>query len=349
MDDFAPSLQRVPRPAHWPQPEDLGFGPALCPLLVSCEHDGQDWSPPEVLPREQARLAIASGALQYGLSVFDGLKAYRAPQGGVHLFRPQAHAQRLIASAQRLRLPPVSEALFMQTHRMAVRLHEDFLPPPGRGTLYLRPTLHADEESLGLKRAARHRYTVTVIASSDPPLKQLRLWAEPELIRAAPGGLGAAKTGANYAHGLPGLLRARDRGYDDVIWLDAATHQWLGEAGTMNLFVQIGSTLFTPPLDGTILAGVTRDTLLQLARDAGFEVSESPLSLENLRAAAERGMLHGAFGCGTAARVALIREIAGEALRIEVPDGAWARQLAALLKAVQEGSADDYSDWRVAV
>lgn len=349
MDDLSFSLPCAKLPANWPQPEALGFGAYLGPLLISCEHDGQRWSPPEVLPRDHVRLALASGGLQYGLSVFEGLKAYRAPDTGMHLFRPQDHARRLAASAQRLCLPEIPESLFMQTCRMAVRVHEAFLPPQGRGSLYLRPTIHADEEALGLKRASHHRYTVAVTPCSDPPLKTLRLWAEPELIRAAAGGLGAAKTGANYAAGLGGLMRARERGYDDVIWLDAATHCWLCEAGTMNLFVQIGRRLLTPPLDGTILAGVTRDSLLHIARDLGLEVAEQPISLEELRASAKAGELGCAFGCGTASRIVVIRGIGTLDGDIVLPDNGLPQQLAAHLKTMQEGDATEHPEWRVAV
>ena len=349
MDDLPFSLPRAELPADWPTSEKLGFGQYLAPLLISSEHDGQRWSAPQVLPRESTRLAIASGGLQYGLSVFEGLKAYRGPDGTAHLFRPQNHARRLAASAHRLCLPEIPEDLFLETCRMAARVHEAFLPPHGRGSLYLRPTIHADEEGLGLKRASRHRYTVAVTPCSDPALKMLRLWAEPELIRAAAGGLGAAKTGANYAAGLGGLMRARERGYDDVIWLDAATHRLLGEAGTMNLFVQIGPRLLTPPLDGTILAGVTRDSLLHIARERDIEVAEAPVSLENLESAAREGQLACAFGCGTAARIVVIREVGDPHGRITLLDSDLPQKLAAHLKALQEGSSAEYSHWRVAI
>jgi branched-chain amino acid aminotransferase len=349
MDDATPTRSLAKLPADWPQPEALGFGAYLAPLLVSCEHDGQQWSAPLVLPRDAVRLAIASGGLQYGLSVFEGLKAYRAPDGRMHFFRPQDHARRLAASARRLCLPEISDELFLQSCRLAAQAHEAFLPPHGRGSLYLRPTIHADEESLGLKRASRHRYTVTVTPCSDPPLKTLRLWAEPELIRAAPGGLGAAKTGANYAAGLGGLMRARELGYDDVIWLDATTHRWLGEAGTMNLFVQIGRRLVTPPLDGTILAGVTRDCVLQIARGLGLEAVEAPLNLEGLQLAARRGELACAFGTGTAARLASIRDIGTPQGNIELPDSDLPQKLAARLKQLQEGSSTEHPRWRIAI
>lgn len=347
--ELEPALPRAVLPLNWPAPEALGFGQVLAPYLVVSDHDGEGWSAAQVLERDDARLAIASGGLQYGLSVFEGMKAYRSPDGGIHLFRPEMHLRRLNASAQRLHLPAVDEALFLRSCVQAVQIHEAMLPPAGRGSLYLRPTIHADEEALGLKQASRHRYSVTVTPSSDPLPKSLRLWAETELIRAAPGGLGAAKTGANYAAGLSGLLRARERGYDDVIWLDAATHRWLGEAGTMNLFVQIGDRLLTPPLDGTILAGVTRDSLLQLARETGIDAVEQAMSLDELRSAAASATLGCAFGCGTASRIVRIAGIGTAQGDIAVPDNGLPAQLGARLKAVQEGAAADYPSWRVRI
>ncbi|HZP11177.1 MAG TPA: branched-chain-amino-acid transaminase [Nevskiaceae bacterium] len=340
MNDLAVSL---------PAPEQLGFGTYLAPVIVSCEHDGQRWSSPVAVASESARLPIASGGLQYGLSVFEGLKAYRNPSGGVHLFRPLDHARRLAASARRLHLPEIPEALFVESCRMATRANEQWLPPHGRGSHYLRPTILADEEALGLRPAKRHRYTVTISPSSDPPLKPMRLWAEPEMIRAAPGGLGAAKTGANYAAGLGGLLRARELGYDDVLWLDAREHRVIGEAGTMNLFVQIGSRLLTPRLDGTILAGITRDSILKIAAEMNIDTEEATIDLETLANASASGALKCVFASGTAARIARITEIGTAAGAIKSGDGDLPQALAARLKAVQEGTTDHYADWRTSV
>jgi branched-chain amino acid aminotransferase len=350
MTEPTSSLPKASLPTGWPEPEALGFGAYLAPYLVHCSQRGSSgWSGPRVDAREQAPLPVASGGLQYGLSVFEGLKAYRGPDGALHLFRPREHARRLQASARRLSLPEVPEELFLDACRIAVQVHEALVPPHGRGSLYLRPTLYADEEGLGLKLAAQHGFSVVATPCSDPPLKTLRLWAEPELIRAAPGGLGAAKTAANYAAGLGGLLRARERGYDDVIWLDATERRMLGEAGTMNLFVQIGEQLLTPPLDGTILAGVTRDSLLSLLRDQGIDARERAVSLDELADAERRGRLGCAFGCGTAARIVRIAEIGDHWRSIRFADNGFPTALAARLKSVQEAGTAEHADWRIPV
>lgn len=334
-------------PSDWPAPEQLSFGRYLAPLVVRSRWSpAAGWSAIQVVPRGDVQVSVASGTVQYGLSVFEGLKAYRAPDGSAHLFRPAEHAARLRASAARLGMPQIDEALFLQACREAVRIHEAYLPPQGRGSLYLRPTLAASEEALGYRAAIEHQFSVTVMPCCDPPLKTMMLWAEPELTRAAAGGLGAAKTGGNYAAGLLGQLRARERGFDDVAWLDAATHTRLAEAGTMNLFVEVDRTWITPPLDGTILAGVTRDTVIRLLRAEGLKVEEADLDLRELAHLERAGRVGGAFGTGTAARLVRISAIRGACASVQFRDAGHAMRFARMLKEAQERRRnDDHLGW----
>ncbi|MGQ0700038.1 MAG: aminotransferase class IV [Panacagrimonas sp.] len=336
-------------PLDWPEPEALGFGQYLAPYAIVADHAACGWSAPRIVPLAEARSPVACGGLQYGLSAFEGLKAYRAPDGHAHLFRPVEHAERLRASAARLCMPQVDPGLFVEMCRLATQVQESWLPPHGRGSFYLRPTLYADEEALGFRTASRHRLVVLVTPSSDPVLKTVNLWAEPELTRAAPGGLGAAKTGGNYAAGLLGLLRAKEQGCDDVAWLDAATHTKLAEAGTMNLFVEIDRVWCTPPLDGTILAGVTRDSLMRLMRDEGLEVAERVLDLNELVRLERAGRVGGAIGTGTAARIVRIASITGPRTRLSLRDPGHAERFSRMLKSAQEGSVMALPQWRHAV
>lgn len=336
----------VAPPPDWPAPEQLSFGRYLAPLVVCARWSpAAGWADPQVVPRGDAQVPIASATVQYGLSVFEGLKAYRGPDGSAHLFRPRDHAARLRASAARLGLPEVDDRLFLAACREAVRVHEAFLPPHGRGSLYLRPTIAASEEALGYRAAIEHQFSVTVMPCCDPALKTMALWAEPELTRAAAGGLGAAKTGGNYAAGLLGQMRARERGFDDVAWLDAATHSRLAEAGTMNLFVEVDRTWVTPPLDGTILAGVTRDTLMKIVRDAGLRVEEADLDLKELSRLERAGRVGGAFGTGTAARLVRISAIRGPRASVQFRDAGHALRFAHLLKQAQEGGGAAHAGW----
>lgn len=337
-------------PRDWPEPEHLGFGQYLAPLVVLADHlPARGWSPLRVVPLADARTPVASGGAQYGLSVFEGLKAYRDPGGAAHLFRPREHAARLRASASRLAMPELDEDLFLDACCLAARVHDAWLPPHARGSLYLRPTILAAEEALGFRVARHHQFAVVVTPSSDPALKTVDLWAEPELTRAAAGGLGAAKTGGNYAAGLLGLMRAKEQGCDDVAWLDAATHTKLAEAGTMNLFVEIDHVWCTPPLDGTILAGVTRDSLMQLMHAQCLKVEERELDLRELAALERAGRVGGALGTGTAARVVRIASIRGPQNAVQFRDVGHAERFCRLLKAAQEGADNAPIGWRVAV
>lgn len=326
MNAFAPSVKAPVLP----------FGQTLSAAVLYCEHDGSAWNAPGPARLQDLAVPLAGPALQYGLSVFEGLKAYRAEDTSVHLFRPQDHARRLRASAERLGLPAVPEALFLHACAEITGRLADDIPDHGQGALYLRPTLYALDQTLGLRPAVRHGFAVVGNPCADPAFKSLRLWAEPDLIRAAPGGLGGIKTAANYAAGLGGLLRARTEGYDDVLWLDAATHRWLGEAGSMNIFAEIDGMLVTPPLDGTILPGVTRAQVLNLAPEIGIPVMERALSLDELVQAAGAGRLGSLFGTGTASRVVSISRIANADVSIAAGSDVTARRVYDRLKHCQE-------------
>ena len=322
------------------------FGQHLLSTVWHAEHDGQRWHAGRLASREALPVTVAGGTVHYGLSVFEGLKAYRGANGRAHLFRPRDHARRLQQSALRLALPTVPEALFLEACAMLLAAVDDDLPPMGAGAIYLRPTLYASDEGLGLRPGRRHGFTVIANPCIDPPRKQLRLWAEPVMSRAAPGGLGGIKAAANYAAGLGGLLAARDRGYDDVLWLDALTHTALCEAGTMNVFAELDGVLTTPPLDGTLLAGITRDTVLTLAAQRGQATAEAPITLAALRAASAAGRLGAMFGTGTACRLVEIVEIGTDQGPIVPTAGDTVETLYQALKQAQEAG-DEGWNWPV--
>ena len=336
-------------PASLPEPKALGFGLYMAPFAVSAMHEtGEGWSAPEVLPRAALGLELASGALQYGLSVFEGAKAYRTSDGGLHLFRAREHIARLQRSAARLCLPDIDEAALMKMLLRAVEVHRDWVPPAGRGSLYLRPTLFACEEGLGLRTASRHRLVVLASPASNPLCAPKRLWAERELIRAADGGLGAAKTAANYAASLLGAQRARLRGFDDALWLDAREHRYLGEAGAANLFVALDDRVLTPALDGSILAGITRDSVIALLREAGHRVEETFISLDDLQGWQQSGRLREVFGVGTAVRLFPVAEIAWGEASVRPSASVLSAWLVRRLAEVQEASSADWPQWRQA-
>jgi len=333
-----------------PRPASFGFGaPLLEQVLLMEHHEATGWQAPQMLPRQAADLPIASGAVQYGLACFEGLKALRAPDGSVHVFRADRHGARMVQSCERMCLPVLPAAAFVQQMRAFVRAHEDQVPPPGQGALYLRPTIAATEEFLGVRPAKRHLFAVVGTPVPKPASKPLQLWIEREFVRAAPGGVGFAKTGGNYAAGLLGAERAKQRGLDQVVWLDGIERRWLAEAGVMNVFVVLGDEVATPPLDGTILPGVTRDACLTLLRGFGLRAAERRIALDELVEAQRRGELREAFGTGTAACVVPITRMVGEREELTPAAGEVASRLREAIEAIQEGRAADAHGWRQAV
>lgn len=321
----------------------LGFGRVLGPFALLADHDPErGWTGARLVHREQATTLAGAASVQYALSVFEGLKALRGPDGTIHLWRPDRHAARFTRSALRIAMPPLPEASFIDAARAIVRAHEGWVPAHGKGSLYLRPTLYATEEFLGVRPARTHQLAIVVAAVDDFYSAPLRLWAEREHVRAAPGGLGDAKTGANYAAALLATERAKARGFHQVLWLDAFAHDVLAEAGTMNVFVVVDGVVRTPALDGTILPGVTRDACLTLLRARGIPCEETTISLAELQLAARRGGLTEAFGTGTAAVVAPIAAIGTDegTFELQAP-GEVAATLRATLEAIQQGRADD--------
>jgi branched-chain amino acid aminotransferase len=329
----------------------LGFGKVLAPFALIVEHDAANgWHDARFVRREEATTLVAGAAVQYALSVFEGLKALRGPDGTVHLFRPDMHARRMLKSAVRVTLPALPEETFVEACKATVRALEPWVPAHGQGSLYLRPTTYATEEFLGVRPSVTHRFAVIASAADAFYDHALRLWAETHYIRAAPGGLGDTKTGANYAASLLGAEAAKQRGYDQVLWLDAHRHALLGEAGTMNVFVVVDGVVKTPKLDGTILPGVTRDACLSLLRARGVACEEGDIALADLVTAAREGRLTEMFGTGTAAIIAPISVIGTEETVIEVTaPGPIARSLKAELEAIQQGVAPDPQGFRVAV
>jgi branched-chain amino acid aminotransferase len=341
LDPLAQGITTLPPLAQ------LGFGRHLGAQVVTCEHDAaHGWSEPRVVPLAASALPLASAGVQYALSVFEGVKAYRAPSGTVHLFRVEAHAERLRRSARRLCLPDVDAALFVAMCTQATALHEALVPPHGAGALYLRPTLAATESFLGLRAAHSHVLAVAVSPCARPADAPVRLWLERTQVRAAPGGLGAVKTGANYAAGLAALERARSQGFDQALFVDAVEHERLAETGGSNVFVVLDDRVVTPALDDTILGGITRDSVLAILGELGHRVEERPPTLAELEAWARTGRLRELFVTGTAASAAPVSLLAGAGLRIEPPGGPLVAAVRRRLEEAQTGSGPCPDGWR---
>ena len=331
---------------------DPGFGRVFTDHMVVIRYaDGQGWHDARVTARVPFQLDPASAVLHYAQEIFEGLKAYRTDAGGAALFRADANARRFRQSAERLAMPALPDALFLESIRRLVAIDREWIPESEGGSLYLRPFMFASEVFLGVKPASEYLYAV--IASSvgayfKGGAPSISLWVTEDYSRAATGGTGAAKCGGNYAASLLAQSEAIRQGCDQVVFLDAAEHRWVEELGGMNIFFGFADgTLQTPPL-GTILPGITRDSLLRLARDSGLVVREEGYTLDQWRADAASGRLVEAFACGTAAVITPIGQVKSAGGDFTIGSGApgpIAIRLRERLVAIQRGHAPDPYGW----
>jgi branched-chain amino acid aminotransferase len=346
-------VERTTRPTAMPAADKLGFGRCFSDHMFRAHHDEEGWHEGVIVPRAPLALDPAATVLQYSQCIFEGLKAFCSPEGKIRLFRPAFHARRFVESARRLCLPDVPVADFLRAVFALVRVDERFVPRAEGTSLYLRPTLMGTEAFLGVRPSIQAEFFVIaspVGAYWQGGRRPLRIWVETELVRAAPGGSGAAKFGGNYAASLLAAERAKTRGYDQVLWTDARAHQEIEEIGTMNVFVKIGDTVLTPSLDGTILAGATRDCVLALLREWGTRVEERKIELAEIEQAHRAGTLVEMFGTGTASIVAPISQLGLGDREISVgsgEEGDLTRRLYDTIRGVQRGTVDDRHEWLV--
>ena len=331
---------------------DPGFGKIFSDHMVTIDWtEGQGWHSARLGPRQPIPLDPAASVLHYAQEIFEGLKAYRLADGTMALFRPEANARRFNASAQRLAMPELPEDLFIEAIRQLVAVDANWFPEVEGGSLYLRPFMIATEAFLGVRPAKEYKFIVIASPAGNyfkSGAPAVSIWVS-DYTRAAPGGTGAAKCGGNYAASLVPTAEAFAKGHDQVLFLDAAEHKWIEELGGMNLFfVMADGRINTPPLTGTILPGVTRNSLLQLAAEEGLKVSEEPYSLDQWRADAASGALLEAFACGTAAVVTPVGKVAGRDGEFTIGSGGpgqITQKLRSRLVAIQRGEAPDPHGW----
>lgn len=349
-------VTRTASPRPRPAEDALGFGKHFADHMLLVEwHEGKGWVDARIVPYGPLPLDPAASVLHYGQAMFEGLKAYRLVDGQVALFRPDRNARRMATGAERLSMPAIDETLFVQGIAQLVALDRDWVPSAPGTALYIRPTLIATEPFLGVRASKSYLfYVITgpVGAYYAGGLKPVRIWVERERVRAVRGGIGAAKAAANYVASLRVAEEARERGCDQVLWLDAIDHEYVEEVGTMNLAVVIDGTIITPALGGSILPGTTREALLTLARDWGLPVEERPLSITELRQAHAKGTLQEVFGMGTAAVVSVVGTLVdpdGDLVINGGEPGPIAQRLYDGLTRIQYGIDPDPRGWRVVV
>ncbi|MER6138781.1 branched-chain amino acid aminotransferase [Streptomyces sparsogenes] len=300
----------VPRPAAERAAllEAPAFGEVFTDHMISIDWDRErGWHDARLHPYGPLVLDPSAQVFHYGQEVFEGMKAYRRPDGSVVTFRPYANAARLNRSCARMAMPQLPEETFVEALELLVTADRDWVPDRPGHSLYLRPFMIATQHTIGFYGPST-AYRFMVIASPAAAYfkagaKPLTVWLSRDYTRAAPGGTGEAKCGGNYAGTLVAQAQAREKGCDQVVWLDCVEHRWVDEMGTSNLFFVYGNRLVTPELSGTLLAGVTRDSVLALAGELGYRAEEGRISVEQWRADAESGALTEVFSCGTSSMV----------------------------------------------
>jgi branched-chain amino acid aminotransferase len=319
--------------------------------------EGRGWHHPQLIPYAPIALDPAAATLHYAQSIFEGIKAYHMPDGGVSLFRPEQNARRFARSAIRLAMPVLDEELFIDSIRVLVSQDRAWVPQATDTSLYLRPFCFATEPFLGVRPAWQYKYVLIaspVASYFSNGVAPVSVWLSADYTRAAVGGTGAVKCAGNYAASLAAQAQAAKQGCDQVVWLDAVEHRWVEEMGGMNLFFVFTAsdgtvTLVTPELTGTLLPGVTRDSILGLAPDLGYHIQERRVSTAEWQSAAASGELTEVFACGTAAVITPVGTVKGENVNFTVGDGQAgpvAMRLRELLLGIQHGTAPDPHGWR---
>ena len=332
---------------------DPGFGRVFTDHMALVRWtEAKGWHDARITARQPLSIDPSTAVLHYAQEIFEGLKAYALDDGSVALFRADANARRFRNSARRLAMPELPDELFLASCRELVTVERDWIPRQEGGSLYLRPFMIASEVFLGVKPAAEYLYMVLASAAGSywkGGVRAISLWVSHDYTRAAPGGTGAAKCGGNYATSLVAQAEAIRRGCDQVVFLDAAERRWVEELGGMNIFfVFDDGSLVTPPLTGTILPGITRDSIIALARAEGLAVREEPYAIDAWRADAENGRLVEAFACGTAAVVTPIGRVAGPDYGFTIGGGGTGQTTQRMLDrltAIQRGRAAAPAGW----
>lgn len=330
--------------------ENIPLGRTFTDHMFICDYSDGKWQNPRVEPLELIPTHPAAMALHYGQAIFEGMKSTLSRKREPLLFRPYDNASRLNASAERMGMPAFPEQLFVDGLKALVDVERGWIPPVDGSALYLRPFMYADEPFIGMRAASSFKFII--IASPAGPFfsKPIKLWAERNYIRAAAGGTGEAKAAGNYAAAIRPTEIAKAKGYDQVLWLDANEHKYIQEVGTMNIFFKVSGKFITPPLDGSVLHGITRKSVIDLLKHKGFEVTERAITIDEIQEAAIDGTLEEAFGTGTAVGIAYIQEIGlgEEILKVsETHPVGW--DINDTLNGIKTGTVDDTFGWMVPV
>ena len=336
--------------------EDIEFGSIFTDhMFVMDYEESKGWINPRIEEYKDFLISPAALVFHYGQTMFEGMKAYKTIDGRTVLFRPQKNIERANNSNKRLCIPEIPEEDFLQAVKAVVKIDEDWIPKKKGGSLYIRPFIISTEPSLNVKPSAQYKFMIIlspVGAYYKEGLNPVKIWIEDEYVRAVKGGIGEAKTGGNYAASMYSQEKAHNAGFSQVLWLDGVEHKYIEEVGAMNIFFKINGKIITPKLNGSILPGVTRNSVVEICKDWGIEVEERRISEEELHNAVKNGTLEEVFGSGTAAVISPVGTLKfGE----EVYDinngqiGEISQKLYDTITGIQTGKVEDKFNWIVEV
>ncbi len=343
-------------PKQLPDDSKLGFGQLFSDHMFNMDYSPeQGWHNARIEPYAPIVMDPATMVLHYGQAIFEGLKAYRTSNRKIQLFRPERNMSRLNHSARLVCIPEVDEAFLLYALKELIAIDKEWVPRAPETSLYIRPTVVATDPYLGVRPSYTYRLFIIlspVGAYYPEGFNPVKIWVTDKYVRTAPGGVGEAKTPANYAASLYGAEVAKDLGYTQVLWLDAIEHRYIEEVGTMNILFVINGTLVTPPLSGSILPGITRDSVLTLAREWDISVQERPITIDEVMTAHKDGFLQEIFGSGTAAVISPVSHLAWRDNVVMVGDGKVgpvAQKFYDAITDIQYGRAEDPFGWIVPV
>ncbi len=328
--------------------ENLPFGRYFTDHMLEADFENGEWKNVEIKPYQPLLLEPSTAALHYGQAIFEGIKAYKDEAGNAAIFRPFDNFRRFNISAERMCMPTVPEEIFIEGMRQLIEIDKNWIPALPEHSLYIRPFMFSSDPVIGVKPSETYKFMILLSPTGPYYAAPMKIYVEEKYTRAAPGGVGFSKNAGNYGGSMLATALAKKQGYDQVLWTDAFEHKYLQEVGTMNVFFIIGNTAVTPSLeDGTILAGVTRDSAIVVLNEMGLHVEERKITIDELMEAHKAGQLREVFGTGTAAVISMIKELKYKEyiMLFDTDKSTVAVELKARLNAIRDGKAADTHGW----
>ncbi len=356
MSNLTIAVERSQALKPKPDPDKLGFGIHFTDHMFMMDYEkGKGWHSPRITPYGNIELDPAAKVFHYGQAVFEGLKAFHAKDGNILLFRPDQNIERMNRSNDRLCMPQLDEEIVLEGMKQLIRIDRDWVPTAPGTALYIRPFIMATQPALGLANSQSFKFIIImspVGAYYETGIKPVRIFVESDYVRAVKGGVGEAKTSGNYAAAMAAQEEAARRGYTQVLWLDGVHRRYIEEVGSMNVFVKMNGTVYTPSLGGSILHGITRSSMIHLLRHWGIPIEERPIAIDEIYESWSKGELDEAFGTGTAAVISPIGELFWDGKAMPIHGGVageLSTRLYDTLTGIQQGTVADEFGWMVQV